>query len=156
MSNTEKTMQWSSKFKPTHLTVGTRVQLRNGAFTKIRMADEVGLITCGRHGAFDNCHRGNGAHYFGNPQYDIVKVHKAVKDKPLDLRKAVVGSRITFSSGQKAVVSGVGFYGHDAVFIAHDQLEVKAGWYYNISGERVGDADAPHIIQLKQPKKDSE
>lgn len=163
MSNKDSTetgeLVWTKKFKPKHLKVGTEVKRRDGFKTSIEYIDADGPVTHGAGHSDRRCHRHDGSHFFGESEFDIVEILKAKKPKtkkPLDLRTAVVGSRITFSSGQKAVVDGVGFDGSDATFIAHDHLEVKAGWYCNISGERVGDADAPHIIKLKQPKTDSE
>lgn len=156
MSNTSKTMKWTSKFKPKHLTVGTQVQLRNGTFTKITWVDQAGLITQGRLDGCDNSHYANGEHFFGESQYDIMNVRKVVKDKTLDLRKAVVGSRITFSNGQKAVVYFVDLDGSDSTFIGHDSPDVKDGWYLNTNGKRESDESAPRIIKLKPPKKDAE
>lgn len=156
MSNTSKTMKWTSKFKPKHLTVGTQVQLRNGTVTTIKTVDEDGLITRGSCGCGDMCHRANGEHFYGVSEHDIVRVSKASKDKTLDLRKAVVGSRITFSNGQKAVVYFVDLDGSDSTFIGHDSPDVKDGWHLNTNGKRESDESAPRIIKLKPPKKDAE
>ena len=156
MSNTEKAMKWTNKFKPKHLTVGTRVKHRDGVITTIVMIDGVEPVTCDGIQGRVKFHYPDGTHRFWDSQYDIVSVLKAVKDKTLDLRKAVVGSRITFSSGQKAVVAVVEVDGSCSTFISHDNPNVKDGWYYNISGEYVSAEGEPRIIKLKPPKKDSE
>lgn len=155
MSNTEKAMKWTNKFKPKHLTVGTQVKRRDGAIATIVRMVGINIITrVGIRGRIRS-HSPDGTHRFGDSQYDIVSVLKAVKDKTFDLRKAVVGSRITFSIGQKAVVDFVEVDGSDSTFIRHDNPNVKDGWYYN-SGEHYSDGGAPRIIKLKPPKKDSE
>jgi len=156
MSNTEKTMKWSSKFKPKHLTEGTWVQLRNGTFTTIKTVDEDSLITRGSCGCGDRCHRANGEHFYGTSEHDIVRVSKASKDKTLDLRKAVVGSRITFSNGQTAVVRNVEQDGSDSTLIRTDNNRYRDGWYFNFSGGHASDEGAPRIIKVKPPKKGSE
>ena len=155
MSNTEKAMKWTNKFKPKHLTVGTQVKHRDGVITTIVRIDGVEPITSVGIKGRVKIHYPDGTHRYGDSQYDIVSVLKAVKDKTLDLRKAVVGSRITFSNGQKAVVDVVEVDGSNSTFIGLDNPHVPDGWYYNISGERCGDGEAPLIIKLKQPKKDS-
>ena len=156
MSNTEKAMKWTNKFKPKHLTVGTQVKYRAGVIaTIVTIEGDEPVTRVGIEGRV-KIHDPDGTHRFKDSQYDIVSVLKAVKDKTLDLRKAVVGSRITFSNGQKAVVVSVYVDGSDSTFIGHDNPDVKDGWYYNISGERCGDEGAPRIIKLKSPKKDSE
>lgn len=156
MSNTEKAMKWTKKFKPKHLTVGTQVKHRDGVVSTI--VGMVGIKPFTRVGIQGRVkfHSQDGTHRFGESQYDIVSVLKAVKDKHLDLRKAVRGSRITFSNGQKAVVDVVEVDGSDSTFISHDNPNVKDGWYFNISGGRCADEGAPRIIKLKPPKKDSE
>ena len=156
MSNTEKTMKWSSKFKPKHLTEGTWVQLRNGTFTTIKTVDEDSLITRGSCGCGDMCHRANGEHFYGASEHDIVRVSKAVKDKALDLRKAVVGSLVVFSTGETAVVTEVDLDGSETTRLSLSNTRLCDGWYFNHSGEYLGETSRPRIIKVKPPKKDSE
>ena len=156
MSNTSKTMKWTSEFKPKHLTAGTKVQLRNGTFTKIKAVAEDSLITQGRLDDCDKRHRANGEHFYGESQYDIMNVRKAAKDKPLDLRKAVVGSRVVFSTGETAVVTEVDLDGSETTHLSLSNTRLCDGWYFNHSGEYLGETSRPRIIKVKPPKKDSE
>ena len=156
MSNTGKIMKWSRKFNPKHLTAGTQVQLRNGTFTKIISIDEDGPITQGLFGGCDKSHRANGEHFFGDSKYDIVSVCKAAKDKTLDLRKAVVGSLVVFSTGEKAVVTKVEIDGSETTRLSLSNPQLCDGWYFNHSGEYLGETNRQHIVKLKPTNKDYE
>lgn len=156
MSNTLKAVTWTSKVKPKHLTIGTVVQLRNGVFTTIVRMDGVSPITRVKPQGGVKFHRPDGTHHFGEPQYDIVKVLKAAKDKPLDLRKAVVGSRVVFSTGETAVVTEVDLDGSETTHLSLSNTRLCDGWYVNHSGEYFGETSRPRIIKVKPPKKGSE
>lgn len=158
MSNKDSTetgeLVWTKKFKPKHLKVGTEVKRRDGFKTSIEYIDADGPVTHGGGRSNRRCHFPDGSHFFGESEFDIVEILKAKKPKtkkPLDLRTAVVGSRITMSDGEKYKLKVVRIDGSSNTGL---KFGGGVGWYHNTTGERLSNLEE-RIISLKPPKNKS-